>query len=326
MDTSRLIQSGDRILKHCFSSAGLTLPIKISPIDSGLDSQTFLVATNHKKLILKLFAPQKYCDLEYENSIIKALNLVSKNYIFLASEIFTMGNQIAMLYEYIEGKSLQITNVTQENIVEISTIQAKMHKILEGFKYNENSRQRFSIFDYNFVEKFETNSANTEANLINEAKTKMVELLEPFRESTLPYSIIHEDLELVNILINTKNQFHFIDFGEAHKAPIISDIATALKEIIINTHGLDYQLIKTYLHAYQKKYPVLDQNQLNMISGLLLRRTLFMFTYLLHKGKILGDKKNHGYSCNIDVEKKVLELLLNANKIDFNCNEITKND
>lgn len=293
----------------------------VTIITSGTEAKVYLIKTKKQSLILKLMKLSKRDEIAYENAILKELNSFSNDFMFLVSDSFILDNQVAVLYKYFDGKSLRKTDITNENIIKIAHMQAKMHKILVDFKPKTRARKRFSIFDYSFTDVFKTDYINSIESLIEKSTSKVITELDPFKNISLPNSIIHEDLELVNILKNDNGDLLFIDFGESHKAPIISDIATTIKEIIVNTKGLDLSLFCTYIQAYQEEYPILDQTQIDMLYGLILRRTLFMLTYLFYKGLSFEDSK--GYSCNIEIEKEVLELLLNTGNFNIKLNNIS---
>ena len=297
---------------------------KIITINSGTEAQAYLIKTSPEDLILKVLPRKKLEETKYETEIIRTLNSTSDNFIILESEPFILNNDIAVLYKYFDGKSLRKQSLTRKNISQIAKMQAEMHRILVDFKPTNSERKRFSIFDFSFVDIFQTNLSDDTRELVNEAKDVILEKLSPFKLYPLPQSIIHEDLEMVNILENKTGKLMFIDFGESHRAPIISDIATTLKEIIANPIGLNTRLFYTYLGAYQNSNPILDQIQLDMLYLLILRRTLFMFTYLLHKGDEIDSKNNKGYSCNIDLEKKLLKELLNTRNLTFNFEDMLK--
>jgi len=311
------------IFSHCYVSEIDCKKPEITTIQSGTEAQTFLIKTGKSSFILKISPLKKLDEIKYENEILKRLNEVSKNFITLKSNVFLLGNNVAVLYKYFNGKSLSKQSLTSDKIVQIAQMQAEMHKKLKDFHPNSKERKRFSIFDLTFIEIFQSDYSEEVKNLILEAENILREKLLPYNKHPLPESIIHEDLEMVNILEHKNGKLLFIDFGESHKAQIISDISTTLKEIIANPMGLRNELFNVYLKEYQKNNPILDQTQLDMIPWLVLRRTLFMFTYLLNKGSKLNSSENKNYSCNVDIEKKLLENLIQSNNFIFNLKDIS---
>jgi Ser/Thr protein kinase RdoA (MazF antagonist) len=126
-----------------------------------------------------------------------------------------------------------------------------------------------------------------------------------FKKINFTKSIIHEDLSMENIILSKSNSISFIDFGESHKSEIISDIAITIKEIIISNKGVDFNLIRAYLHSYQKIIR-LNKNEIMALPFLLKRRTVFMIAYLLNKQEI---NKTTELKKKIGKEIKILKTL-----------------
>jgi len=293
---------------------------KLATIGSGHENSCFLVETqDNKKFVLKIFPLKDLGELVFEKSILEELSKSTKGYIEPFGEILQFEDEIFILYKYFDGDPLSPVDIKKKTLKKIAHMQANMHKTLQNFN-PEGKRERFSIFDLSFIDLFSRKEEDPEIeDVIHLAKEKIASYISKYKNINLPKSIIHEDLELVNILQNSKQELLFIDFGESHFAPVISDIAIAIKELIINTQGLDTNLIETYIKAYQDKFPILTEQQLDMLNFLILRRTLFMFTYLLHIGHKINSPKNKGISCNIDIEyKALLELLNNSFKLSNN--------
>ncbi len=283
-------------------------------IDSGHENSCFLIETeDNKKFVLKIFPLKDLDELVFEKSVLEKLSKSTKGYIETFGEILQFEDEIFILYKYFDGDPLSPVDIKKETLEKIAHMQADMHKTLQNFS-PKGKRERFSIFDLSFIDLFSRKEEDSEIeDVINLAKEKVDSYISKYKNFDLPKSIIHEDLELVNILQNSKQELLFIDFGESHFAPVISDIAIAMKELIINTTGSDMNLIETYIRAYQDKFPILTQQQLDMLHFLMLRRTLFMFTYLLHIGHKINSPNNKGISCNVDIEYKSLIELLNNN-------------
>jgi len=322
-NTQVLIENNiDNILLNSYHFKKGTDKPQILPIQSGTEGETYLIQTKMNSFILKIYLPNKLEEIMYENEILKTLNATSKKFITLASDIFFLENNLAVLYQYFDGKSLTKESINPRNISKIAQMQAEMHKALKEFHTTTKERKRFSIFDFTFIDIFQSNRSIETDRLIKKTRDILLKKLSPYHEHPFPKSIIHEDLEMENILQDKNGELIFIDFGESHKAPIISDISTALKELIANPLGLKTKLFILYLKEYQKENHVLDQIQLDIIPSLILRRTLFMFTYLLYRGNTLKNEGNKGYSCNVDIEKKLLENLLQNEDLVFNLNDI----
>ena len=117
-------------------------------------------------------------------------------------------------------------------------------------------------------------------------------------------SIIHEDLNIENIVIDKNGHVNFIDFGESHRAEVISDIAIAIKEIIVNNNGIDLGLVRDYLNSYQKVIR-LGKDEIGALFFLMKRRVIFMIAYLSNKQKT---NESVELKKRISIEIKVLKI------------------
>ncbi|KKQ87734.1 MAG: hypothetical protein UT11_C0047G0006 [Berkelbacteria bacterium GW2011_GWA2_38_9] len=88
-------------------------------------------------------------------------------------------------------------------------------------------------------------------------------------------------------------------------AEIISDVAIAIKELIIKNKGFNSNLIKQYLDSYQEVFR-LNADEINSLPFLFRRRTVFMINYLLYKQT---QNKSTELIKRIDLEIKVLKNL-----------------
>lgn len=255
----------------------------LRPINKGIDNKNYLLKADGRKYILKIYSLKNVEEVEYELEIIKKLRSISRfnNFPTTKSDIFNINGKPMVLFYYIEGKTLCTRDVNFSTIEKIAKIQAQMHKNLLNF-FPVHKKFRFPIFDFSFVDYFKNILPSTnDAFLLSEIN---ILRKEAYRFAGIKFrkTIIHEDLNLDNIVRNKNKQLVFIDFGDSHRAEIISDIATATKELIINVKGLDFTLVKKYLDSYQKIL-TLAKKDLEILPFLWRRRTIFMVTYLTHK-------------------------------------------
>ena len=106
-------------------------------------------------------------------------------------------------------------------------------------------------------------------------------------------------------VFNIQGDIKFIDFSDSHMAEIISDVAIAIKELIIKNKGFNSNLIKQYLDSYQEVFR-LNADEINSLPFLFRRRTVFMINYLLYKQT---QNKSTELIKRIDLEIKVLKNL-----------------
>ena len=101
-----------------------------------------------------------------------------------------------------------------------------------------------------------------------------------------------------------------IDFGESHRAEMASDIAIALKELIIYGKAINWKILKTYLDAYQK-INKLNREELMALPFLIRRRIVFMLSYYVGKKDKIKVKKELGVLKLLQRNKKLLEDFCN---------------
>lgn len=281
------------------------------PLDTGLESRNFLLSIDSKKYVLKSYKNTSINEIDFELSILNHLKLVSNRFPSPVTNIFYIDDLPCVVYTFLTGRGFVLSDINTSTLEKVARLQALMHKNLTGFS-PEGNKKRFSIYDFSFLDVFKYEYLPDVKKLIKNGKFWLLTNLEVHKNTSFPKSIIHEDLEMENILIDKSKNIKFIDFGESHYAEVISDIATAIKELIINNKGLDAKLIEKYLSSYNKINSIIDKTQLQMLYPLFVRRTMFMLSYFLHK----QNKSKHSLlDKRINVEMKSLNLLLSKNDL-----------
>ena len=283
------------------------------PLDLGLESRNFLLITPSNKYVLKSYKNTLLNEVIFETSILSHLKRFNSKFPSPIRKVFYVNSLPCVLYTFIEGRGLVPHDINISTLQKIAELQALIHKNLVNFIPYGN-KERFSIFDLSFVDAFRCDCSAEDALLIKNCRDWLVTRLNRFKRSNFPKSIIHEDLEMENILVDRKGDIKFIDFGESHRAEVVSDIAIAIKELIVNNYGTNTNsLIRAYLDAYEANNPILDVVQLKALYTLFVRRGLFMFSYFLNK-----QAKNKDLSLNkrIKIERTALKLLLLPNDLE----------
>lgn len=286
------------------------------PINKNTDNQSYLLGVDNKRYILKVYSSGGVEELKYELEILKKLSLdkkYNKNFLSIEKDFFLIGKRPAVIFKYINAKALSSGDINEKIIAKIAKIQAQMHKVLLRF-FCTHKKLRFSIFDFSFSDIFKENiPLQYKKFLFKELKYLECEskkfLGKKYRKTT-----IHEDLSPDNILISKNKKIFFIDFGDSHRAEISSDIATAIKELIINIKGLNFRLVKKYLDSYQKILK-LNESELKIVPFLIRRRTIFMAMYFLNKVAIKKDRENRKRAIlEIKILKKISKNYIGLEK------------
>lgn len=281
------------------------------PLDQGLESRNFLLSIGSDKYVLKSYKDTSIDEISFEVSVLNHLKRFTNNFPVPITDVFYVNDLPCVVYTFLEGRGLLSSDINISTLEKVANLQASMHKSLTGFS-PEGDKKRFSIYDLSFLDVFKCEYLPNVRKLVRSGKSWLLANLEEHKKTSFPKSIIHEDLEMENVFIDNNGNIKFIDFSESHYAEVISDIATAIKELIINNKGLDIKFIEKYLSSYNKTSPIIDKMQLQILYPLFVRRTIFMLSYFLHKQnknkRLLLDKR-------INVELKTLNLLLSKNDL-----------
>ena len=291
------------IKEHCFVIA----------IDKGIESKNFLVSVDDKnnfKYILKVYSESDIEELKYEEEILRKLDSVTKKKFFpvIVKRTFYINYKPSILLKYIPGRILSKKDISPRLIKKIAKKHAEMHYLF--FHFNpRHKKSRFSIFDFSFVDLYVRNKKSPYYKILHDAIIILRQESKLFAKVNFKKSIIHEDLNIENIIVTDNGDVNFIDFGESHRAEIISDIAIAIKEIIITNRGVNINLIQDYLDSYQKVTPI-NKDEIGALPFLIRRRTVFMLAYLLNKQETNKDINLRG---KIEIEASVLRSLQKDN-------------
>lgn len=281
------------------------------PLNGGLESHILLLSVNSNKYVLKSYKNTSVDEINFELSILNHLKFISNRFLSPVTKIFYIDDLPCVMYSFLTGRGLLLSDIDTLTLEKVANLQALMHKYLADFSPG-GYKKRFSIYDLSFLDVFKCEYLPDVRKLVKKGKSWLLINLEVHKKTSFPKSIIHEDLEMENVFIDDSGNIKFIDFSESHYAEVVSDIATAIKELIINNKGLDAKLIEKYLSSYYKTNPIIDKTQLQMLYPLFVRRTMFMLSYFLHRqsknNRLFLDKK-------IDVELKTLNLLLSKNNL-----------
>ncbi len=273
---------------------------------SGIENENYLLKTENKKYVVRIYLKRSLEEIKYEISILKKLS--KYNFVpDVKSRIIPIEKKFFVVFEYIPGKMLsQLNSISEKDLSKLCKKIFLIHKSLLKF-HPSGSKKRYRIDDLSFV----SMKSNLDPNLklIIESEIKFLES-KKIDYDTLTKSIIHEDISPNNI-ISCQDKLSIIDFDDAHHGPIVSDISTLIKSLIIDVEGLNFKKINICLESYGLNN--LQKQDLSIIYYLLRRRTLFMIIYvsLLPKENIKRDQM-------INNEQKSLKILKSISFDEFN--------
>ena len=247
---------------------GINTP-KVIQIDSndkmniGYGSLNYKIISNNKKFILKKYrlSERNLNFVRSENKIIHLLNKKIKN-IFpqivlnIHKEELTIIKKEKAIYRFlsfIEGKFLSESKHSQKLFSNFGKILGKINKELLKLE-DENIESRkieWDIKNLNWNQKYLKYIDDVEGK-------KLVEyFLLQFNENVFPNnynlreSIIHNDANDWNILVNKDNIIGIIDFGDMVKSYLINEVAIALSYVLSDKKNLLKWIVK-FLKSYNQ--------------------------------------------------------------------------
>lgn len=218
---------------------------------------------------MKIYSESDTEELKYEEEILKKLDSVTKKKFFpvIVKPTFYINEKPSVLLKYIPGRILSKKDISPLLIKKIAKKHAEMHRLFLYFN-PRHKKSRFSIFNFSFFNLYVRDKKSPHYKMLHDAVTILKQESKLFAKVNFKKSIIHEDLNIENIIVTKNGDINFIDFGESHRAEMISDIAIAIKEIIITNRGVDINLIKNYLDSYQKVTPI-NKNEISALPLLI---------------------------------------------------------
>lgn len=160
-------------------------------------------------------------------------------------------NKVFILYDYIEGKYVNINN---KNIYLLGSNLYKFHKVIKKFslkfKIKENSDKKIKLFKKILNQKYINNYKFSEKlmKVLKNPKNKLY-----FENLEKNQQIIHGDLNYKNLLMNKDKEIIFLDFEDmqySYHNPLL-DLATIIERfIMISKNKNKKDLINSLLYGY----------------------------------------------------------------------------
>lgn len=263
---------------------------RIEFIDMGILNLTFMLMTDKKKYILRIYEADR--SLEEEKQEIELLEKISESIPVprviknKKSEYITeYNNKKIALFNYIEGSILTSKDINQAIIREIAWYLGKLHKFSENFNLkNFNRKTRIDLdFYLNEIKK---------SKIEFEGKEKIFLLaqdLEKINFKSLPSGIIHSDIFLDNIIMKDGHINGIIDFNEAHYGPFVYDLAIVINFWIRDKKFLSFQkendMIRDFLNNYSR-HRRLEKEEIKLLNYACKKMFLTFIALRFYKEKI----------------------------------------
>lgn len=245
-------------------------------IDQHNRNINLIANTDDKSVFVKVQTGETQVNCQFEIDVLKILEH-SKNTLHfptvLHNEAYDIQGSPAIVYEFLEGKPLEKSDVTQDILTRVAHGIAQMHDILKG-TIDICPKTRFMPNDLSFISEFGWTDPIT-----SDAGAKLLQLLPRIEFEEETKTVIHDDISMENVILSPEG-LAIIDFSDAHISYRASDIGNTVKELIVDNFGYDTQLVDAFLDNYSKasKTP-LSENEMASMPYLVLRRAVFLYCY-----------------------------------------------
>ena len=212
-------------------------------------------------------------------------NICAKNGIAVANAIKINNRYInkvedfyIMVFNYIEGEHIDISNIDENHIIKIAKMLGKIHKI----KYTDNYKKiiRHSIDWDKFIKLPDFNNISYKEKYIDNYKNynnifdKVINIKNLKKEKL---GICHRDIKTSNVIWKDNNPY-LIDFESSRVDDIQLDfIETMLRWTGFLDFNIDYNKVKIFVNEYKKYIDVSDFNYTEILYANLIGRFDFLY-------------------------------------------------
>lgn len=312
MHSENQIDITDNTVALILKSYGIS-NFSFKPINQGIENTSLFVESEDKKYVLRIYRQKRKIneDISFEiqfQDYLKERGIpIPLIYPDLKGEelfIFNMEGKDwqIILMQFIEGESVNL-NPTEELIIEIAHIQARMH--LLGIEFAE----KIDIPKYP-IDNLNGSIANKIENLPmqNEEVVNFVERVKSFKyelNKDLPYGYNHMDLDFDgNVIIKDSKVAGIIDFDDLRYSPLVMCLGFSLWNVLDDS-GI--KAFKLYLKEYESIRP------LNNLEKKALSRVIFFRNYQIGIIRLLLWEKDtpiENITKIIQLEKDIPFILL----------------
>jgi len=273
---------------------------KIEKWDIGTNKNCYIVRSENKKFVLKLYPISKKKKIQLLIDRLRKINEKKKITLFpLNKKVISLGNNCGFMYEFFEGKNYSQTKYKNNfelfgSIVGEFTLTAKRIskpsldskylkeeiKLLEWFIPEIKDKK---IFDNNVVEILQ--------------KSKYIANNE-LKNLKFPSQIIHGDIHMDNVLYNEKNKSYLIiDIDGIRNRPRICDIVVIISYSLTKNKKNNVKVIKSIMEGYSSKVKLTKKEKTSLPFFMIPRKIgELVFLYSQRNKKILSEKEFRRFS------------------------------
>ncbi len=207
----------------------------IKKINGGMSNHTFLIKIKDKKYILRIPAKNSSKYLKRKNEAI-ILNQIKNSQITGDTIYFDVKSGIKIT-SYIKGESLNnISNLNTNDLKEVLLTIKRLNSIKPAWKIEKENLCK----KINKLQK----SLSDFPKRYYDIKKIIFSLYKKYLKKEKTY-LIHNDLQLSNIVRSTDNKYYLIDFEYALKGAIYYEIASLYNDLNLNNLK-DFDIVKLY--------------------------------------------------------------------------------
>ncbi|KAL5239730.1 hypothetical protein ACI65C_007140 [Semiaphis heraclei] len=278
---------------------------------NSIDSKNLLLQDAQTKLTQHLEHSGIHCP-------IPVFNKYGESY---RSIILNNKTHAVRVYKYIQGETMNKIKINSEISANFGFYVGHLTSILKKFDHDGFHRNHLWALEkcpevLKFVEVFDQEKQRqTITTVLNKFQFDVL-----LKADHLEKSVIHEDLNMNNIIIKDNKIFGIIDVGDVVYSFTIFDFAVALCYLIMhefkeNNAKLSDVQIKSFVEAYEKQYRNLNDFEVSIIHTCICAR--ICQSLVLGKKSSLRDLSNNYVLSTQKNGWRVLEELMNIEEDKF---------
>jgi Ser/Thr protein kinase RdoA (MazF antagonist) len=281
--TSVLKEYGIKVFEHELPESGVS------------NVNVIIKLEGEKKYVLRILRKNKKSEAEIKLEI-DFQNFLAGNLLPVPKAIQNSNNKLitllevngtfwqCVLIEFLEGRHPDMTYFSENNNflkslahqnANLYNISLRYHGKYEKKQLSNLSETSSAKIIENLVKDMDLSKIKNQdlVNIINDRNT----LYQDIDELELTYSLIHDDINITNILLNHDKISGILDFDELYYGPVVSCAVNTAFEFVRFSN--DPTKVFDYLNYFQEKFN-LNNADLSIIKNLLLLRNMMFIVYL----------------------------------------------
>lgn len=254
-----LTRQKEHVLDTIIKSSNLIRIGQYETFLKGYSSECYVFNTKNGRVCIRIY-PKKY-DFNQIKMEIHALNFAYKKGIavpklipFLDGDYLYIGTDgFAILYYFLSGETISQKNITTEIAQKAGTLLLEFVKISNNYKSHHDP-----LIDFDYIKSIYKLKKEELIKFIPQEYINKIELyifnnkvLNKFNHLT--NGIVHGDFYYDNIVVDDKNKYHLIDFGDAYFGKPFMDIVVGAMEFsTLENQKIDIHCFESFLCQFKE--------------------------------------------------------------------------